>query len=118
METRAALDSTYHYVQDSVVVYIQDATFPPAAGSPQATRSGVLLKGEPEGVSEVRWHTEWRERTLTRTDTVYQDREVQIQLPPERYVPRAVKSLAWTGVASIAFLLFRLLWKAQNLLRR
>ena len=23
---------------------------PPAAGSPQATRSGVLLKGEPEGV--------------------------------------------------------------------
>lgn len=65
-----------------------------------------------------RWRDRWHERTLTRTDTVYQDREVQIQLPPERYVPRAVKSLVWTGAAAIAFLLFRLLWKAQSLLRR
>ena len=48
-----------------------------------------------------RWHTEWRERVVTRTDTVYQDREVRIQLPPERYVPRAVKGLAWAGGAAI-----------------
>lgn len=114
METRAALDSTYHYVQDSVVVYIQDATFPPAAGSPQATRSGVLLKGEPEGVSEVRWHTEWRERTLTRTDTVYQDREVQIQLPPERYVPRFYTYGTMVGVLAVIWLIVRMVLKIRK----
>ena len=95
MATSASLDSTYH--RDSIFVR-------------EYTRGDT--------VHLDRWRDRWRERTLTRTDTVYQDREVQIQLPPERYVPRAVKSLAWTGAAAIVFLLFRLLWKAQSLLRR
>ena len=95
VETSASQDSTYH--RDSIFVR-------------EYTRGDTVYLD--------RWRDRWRERTLTRTDTVYQDREVQIQLPPERYVPRAVKSLAWTGAAAIAFLLFRLLWKAQSLLRR
>jgi len=95
MATSASLDSTYH--RDSIFVR-------------EYTRGDTVYLD--------RWRDRWRERTLTRTDTVYQDREVQIQLPPERYVPRAVKSLAWTGAAAIVFLLFRLLWKAQSLLRR
>lgn len=58
-----------------------------------------------------RWHTEWRERVVVRTDTVYRDREVVVQLPPERYVPRAVKGLAWTGAATITMLLLWVVWR-------
>ena len=34
-----------------------------------------------------RWHDRWRERVVLRTDTVWREREVVRQLPPERYVP-------------------------------
>ena len=51
-------------------------------------------------------------REYTRGDTVYLNREVQIQLPPERYVPRAVKVLAWIGGAAIGLLL---LWVIRDL---
>ena len=54
-----------------------------------------------------RWRDRYRDRIITRTDTIYQDREIVIQLPPERYVPRAVRWLAWIG--GIAILVFLLL---------
>ena len=40
-------------------------------------------------------------REYTRGDTVYLNREVQIQLPPERHIPRAVEVLPWTGGIAI-----------------
>ena len=61
-----------------------------------------------------RWRDRWLERTITRADTVYKDREVQVQLPPERYVPRAVRCLAWTGVFAILALVLRLLWRLKG----
>ena len=77
------------------------------------------MKGELEGVSGLgevleRWHTEWRERVVVKTDTVYQEREVRIQLPPERYVPRAVKWLAWAGGAAIFLLLLWVVLKITH----
>ena len=54
-----------------------------------------------------RWRDRWREKTVIRTDTVYQDKEIVVHSPPERYVPRAVRCLAWIG--GIAILVF-LLW--------
>ena len=48
-----------------------------------------------------RWHDRWRDRTITRTDTVYRDREVVVQQPPERYVPGVVRGLAWIGAIAI-----------------
>ncbi len=84
-------------------------------GTPQGVRvpgSGVC------GGSIERYHTEYRERVVTRIDTVYMDREVQVQLPPERYVPRAVRWLAWTGaVAIILLVLFtalRIVWRLRR----
>lgn len=34
-----------------------------------------------------RWHTKYRYSVLNKTDTVYQDKEVVIHSPPERYIP-------------------------------
>lgn len=87
--TSASLDSTYH--RDSIFVR-------------EYTRGDTVYLD--------RWRDRWRERALTRTDTVWQDREVRIQLPPERYVPRAVKVLAWIGGAAIGLLL---LWVIRDL---
>ena len=89
MATSASQDSTYH--RDSIFVR-------------EYTRGDTVYLD--------RWRDRWRERTLTRTDTVWQDREVQIQLPPERYVPQAVKGLAWIGGAAIGLLL---LWVIRDL---
>ena len=49
------------------------------------------------------WRDRWRERVVIHTDTLYCDREVVQQLPPERYVPQAVKWLAWVGVSAIGW---------------
>ena len=121
MTTRAWQDSTYHYVRDSVVVVRPPRpplTPPSKEGDPDAL-SSPPLKGELEGVSGLgevleRWHTEWRERVVVKTDTVYQEREVRIQLPPERYVPRAVKWLAWAGGAAIFLLLLWVVLKITH----
>ncbi len=61
-----------------------------------------------------RWRDRWRERVVLRADTVFRDREVQIQLPPERYVPRIVKGLACIGAAAILALLLWLLLKIRG----
>lgn len=66
------------------------------------------------GSGESRWHTEWRERVVIKNDTVYQDKETVVQLPPERYVPRAVKVLAWIGAFTVFALLLRLLWRLKG----
>jgi len=95
-------------VRDSVVVYV-GATSPPP---PKEGLSEYLQAPSLRGLGESHWHTEYRNRVVTKTDTVYCDREVEIQLPPERYVPRAVKGLAYIGGAAILLLL---LWIIYNL---
>ena len=103
-------DSTYLYVRDSVVVYTQctmgntQCTMGNTQCPASSRKSVETTRPAPPQVSSPyieRWHTEQRERVVTNTDTIYHDRELEIQLPPERYVPRAVKVLAWTGGAAI-----------------
>ena len=67
-----------------------------------------------EGLGRSHYHTEYRDRVVVKTDTVFCDREVQIQLPPERYVPRAVRWLAWIGAIALFALLLRLLWRLKG----
>ena len=57
------------------------------------------------------WRDRWMERTITRTDTLYRDREVTEQLPPEKYIPRTVRCLAWIGAFTLFAILLRLLWR-------
>ena len=88
-----------------MVVYV-GATSPPP---PKEGFSEYLQAPSLRGLGESHWHTEYRNRVVTKTDTVYQNREVEIQLPPERYVPRAVKGLAYIGGAAIGLLLLWLI---------
>ena len=94
MATSASLDSTYH--RDSIFVR-------------EYTRGDTVYLD--------RWRDRWRERTLTRTDTVYQDREVQIQLPPERYVPRFYTYGTMVGVLTVIWLIVRMVLKIRKGLR-
>ncbi len=94
MATSASLDSTYH--RDSIFVR-------------EYTRGDTVYLD--------RWRDRWRERTLTRTDTVYQDREVQIQLPPERYVPRFYTYGTMVGVLAVIWLIVRMVLKIRKGLR-
>ena len=64
-----------------------------------------------------RWRDRWHERIITRTDTVYQDKEIVVHSPPEKYVPRVVKWLAYIGAAAIVLILLCLLWKINGLIR-
>ena len=34
-----------------------------------------------------RWHTKYRYSVLNKTDTIYQDKEIVIHSPPEKYIP-------------------------------
>lgn len=91
-------DSTYHLIKDSIVVYVYDTIAPP-------------LK---EGMGRSRFRTEYRDRIIIRTDTIYQDKEVIIHAPPEKYVPKTIKWLAYIGVAAIVAFLLWLLWKIRG----
>ena len=90
-----------------MVVYVGDTGDAGADSSERTAYPRMFTAGEGARVpgsipgSIERYHTEWRERVVIKADTVYQEREVEIQLPPERYVPRAVRWLAWAGGAAI-----------------
>ena len=60
------------------------------------------------------WRDKYHDRIITRTDTIYQDKEIVIHSPPERYVPRTVRWLAWIGFFAILAILLRLLWRLKG----
>lgn len=64
-----------------------------------------------------RWRDRYRDRIITRTDTIYQDKEIIVHSPPEKYVPRIVKCLAYIGVAAILVFLLWLFLKIRGLIR-
>ena len=50
-----------------------------------------------------RWHTKYRYSVLNKTDTIYQDKEIIIHSPPEKYIPSFYR---WcTGVFIISVIL-------------
>lgn len=89
-------------------------------GTPQEGNSDALTAPPLEGLGEVlelgrsHWHTEYRDRVITRTDTVYRDRETVIQLPPERYVPRFYKYGTIAGVLAAVWFIVRMVLKIRK----
>ncbi len=61
-----------------------------------------------------RWRDRWHERVVIRNDTIYQNKEIVVHSPPEKYVPRIVKWLAYTGTAAIITLLLWLFLKIRG----
>ena len=78
-------------------------------------RDSVIVRLKADTVYIERWKSRWRERAVTRTDTVWRDREVVVTLPPERYVPAfyrwCTRVLIVAVVLLTGYLLFRLLVK-------
>ena len=115
-ETRAWQDSTYRYVRDSVVVYVGRPPLTP----PQEGNSDTLTAPPLEGLGEVlelgrsHYHTEWRDRVVVKTDTVFCDREVVVQLPPERYVPRFYKYGTIAGMLAAVWFIVRMVLKIRK----
>ena len=79
----------------------------PPLTPPKEGNSDALTTPPLEGVGRSHYHTEYRDRVVTKTDTLYRDREIQIQLPPERYVPRFYKYGTIVGVLSVMWLIVR-----------
>ena len=50
-------------------------------------RDSVFIREKGDTVWLERWHIDYRDSVRTVCDTVYQNREVVRQLPPERYIP-------------------------------
>ena len=95
--------STQRYAHDSVV--LRDSIF-------------VREYSRDDTVWRDRWHDRWHERVVVRTDTVWCDREVVRQLPPERYVPPVYRRCTYIllivcllAVLRVAYALWRGKWK-------
>jgi len=50
-------------------------------------RDSVFIHMKGDTVWQERWHTEYRDSIRLVSDTLYKDKEVIVQLPPERYIP-------------------------------
>lgn len=84
-------------IRDSVVI-----RHAPAA-APQQGKPCV------DTVYFTRWRTMWRDRAVTTTDTLYRDREVITQLPPERYIPPIYKAALYVCIGLVLYILARIL---------
>ena len=57
------------------------------------------------------FRTEYRDRIVVRTDTVYSQREVVVRSPPERYVPKFYRYCAAICVGLALYLTARIAWR-------
>ena len=51
----------------------------------------------------------WRDRAVTTTDTIYRDKQIITQLPPERYIPPIYKAALYICIALALYILARIL---------
>ncbi len=80
-----------HYEHDSI--YVHDSV---------VTRYAI---GDPDTVYVHKWHTDIRYKVAHKTDTIYQDREVIITPPPERYIPSFYRTCTRLFILSVLLLL-------------
>ena len=79
------------YVRDSIIV-----------------RDSIFVRLKNDTVFIDRWHNLWRDRTVATTDTVYKDKEVLVQLPPERYVPWLYRVALYVCIALVLLIIIRI----------
>lgn len=81
-------------------------------------RDSIFIREYTRGdtIYRDRWHDRWHEKVVIRADTLYQDREIIVHSPPEKYIPPIVKWLAYIGAAALVIILLRLLWKIKTLI--
>ena len=71
-------------------------------------RDSIFVRLKNDTVFIDRWHNLWRDRTVATTDTVYKDKEVLVQLPPERYVPWLYRVALYVCIALVLYIIIRI----------
>ena len=78
------------FVRDSVIV-----------------RDSIVVRLKSDTVLIDRWHNLWRDRIVATTDTVYKDKVVTVQLPPERYIPWLYRVALYVCIALVLYIIIR-----------
>ena len=71
-------------------------------------RDSIFVRLKNDTVFIDRWHNLWRDRTVATTDTVYKNKEVLVQLPPERYVPWLYRVALYVCIALVLLIVIRI----------
>ena len=71
-------------------------------------RDSIVVRLKSDTVVIDRWHNLWRDRIVATTDTLYRDREVVVQLPPERYVPWFYRVALYVCIALVLYIITRI----------
>ena len=86
---------------DSMVIrdrFVRDSTI---------VRDSIVVRLKSDTVVIDRWHNLWRDRIVATTDTVYKDKLVTVQLPPERYVPWLYRVALYVCIALVLYIIIR-----------
>ena len=87
---------------DSVVIrdrYVRDSMI---------VRDSIVVRLKSDTVLIDRWHNIWRDRIVATTDTVYKDKVVTVQLPPERYVSWLYRVALYVCIALVLYIITRI----------
>ena len=71
-------------------------------------RDSIVVRLKSDTVVIDRWHNIWRDRIVATTDTVYKDKLVTVQLPPERYVPWLYRVALYVCIALVLYIITRI----------
>ena len=71
-------------------------------------RDSIVVRLKSDTVLIDRWHNLWRDRIVATTDTLYRDREVLVQLPPERYIPWLYRVALYVCIALVLYIITRI----------
>jgi hypothetical protein len=89
------------YVRDSIILRLP-------CPDPSDSNYSPPYEGGAGGGSVEHFRTIWRDRTVATTDTVYKDKEVLVQLPPERYVPWLYRVALYVCIALVLLIVIRI----------
>ena len=71
-------------------------------------RDSIVVRLKSDTVLIDRWHNLWRDRIVATTDTVYKDKLVTVQLPPERYIPWLYRVALYVCIALVLYIITRI----------
>ncbi len=95
------------FVRDSIFVHDSTVIRIPCP-EPSDSNYSPPYEGGAGGGSVEHFRTIWRDRTVATTDTLYRDREVVVQLPPERYVPWLYRVALYVCIVLVLYIITRI----------
>ena len=87
---------------DSIVIrdrFVRDSIY---------IHDSVIVRLKADTVYIEHWKELWKESATVTTDTVYKDKVVTVQLPPERYVPWLYRVALYVCIALVLIIVIRI----------